>query len=127
LKDGEAVRWDDIKKQIADGVLKTLHQHTTNMEEDNILGRLIESPLDIERRNPAMKEGDMGHIGHFLSQSFSNRPVPGFGRYRTPVDRLYMCGASTHPGVGVNGGSGRAAAQVIMEDLGIEFKKVVAK
>jgi hypothetical protein len=37
-----------------------------------------------------------------------------------------MCGVSTHPGVGINGG-GRATVKVIMEDLGIDFKKVIAK
>lgn len=127
LKDGGTARWDHIKQQLADEILATLREHTTNMGNGNILGRLTESPLDIERRNPAMKEGDMGHIGHFLTQFFSNRPVHGFGQYRTPIKRLYMCGASTHPGLGVTGGPGRAAAQVIMEDLGIEFRKIVAK
>jgi phytoene dehydrogenase-like protein len=42
------------------------------------------------------------------------------------VKKLYMCGASTHPGGGVSGG-GRAMTQVLMEDLGIDFKKVVGR
>jgi len=66
------------------------------------------------------------HIGVYLSQFLTNRPLPGWGQYKTPVKKLYMCGASTHPGGGVSGG-GRAAAQVIMEDMGIDFKKVVGK
>jgi hypothetical protein len=37
-----------------------------------------------------------------------------------------MCGACTHPGMGVTGG-GRAAVQMVMEDLGIDFKKVIKK
>jgi hypothetical protein len=37
-----------------------------------------------------------------------------------------MSGVSTHPGVGINGG-GRATVQVIMDDFGIDFKKVIAK
>jgi len=37
-----------------------------------------------------------------------------------------MHSASTHTGGGVSGG-GRAAVQFIMDDLGIDFKKVVGK
>ena len=84
------------------------------------------SPLDMERYFPAMLEGDLGHSAHFLTQFFANRPLPGWGRYRTPVEKLYMCGASTYPGQGVTGG-GRAAVQIIMEDLGIDFRQVAKK
>lgn len=126
LKDGGAARWDDIKQEIADAVLRTTRQHATNLGAENILGRWISSPLDFERTNPAWQGGDLLHIGAFLSQYLSNRPLLGWGQYRTPVKNLYMCGASTHPGGGVTGG-GRAAVQVIMEDLGIDFKKVIAK
>jgi len=126
LKPGGASRWDAIKDEIADGILETVRQRTTNMGADNILGRHVMSPLDLERYNPAMIEGDVMHIGVYLSQFLTNRPLPGWGQYRTPVKKLYMCGASTHPGGGVSGG-GRAVAQVIMEDMDIDFKKVVGK
>jgi len=96
------------------------------MGQKNILGRWIMTPPDLARRLPSMLSGDIGHIGHFLNQSFANRPLMGWGNYKTPVSKLYMCGASTHPGLGVNGG-GRAAVQVIMEELGIDFRKVIAK
>lgn len=126
LKDGGPSRWDDIKQEVADGILESARQRTTNLGADNILGRWIMSPLDIPRIFPSMLEGDIGHIAHFLTQFFANRPLPGYGHYRTPVEKLYMCGASTHPGMGVTGGA-RAAVQVIMDDLGIDFKKVAKK
>lgn len=126
LKDGGAAGWDKIKQEIGDRVLETVRRHTTNMGPENILGRHINSPLDIERQNPAFWEGSIGHLGMHLSQYLSNRPLPGWSQYRTPVKKLYMCGASTHPGQGVSGG-GRATVQIVMEDLGIDFKKVIAK
>ena len=126
LKEGGPSRWDEIKQEIADAGLETLRQHTTNLGPENILGRFIRTPLDFERCNPAWLTGDANHIGPFLSQMFANRPLPGWGRYRTPVKKLYMCGASTHPGPAVNAAS-RAAMPVIMEDLGIDFKRVIAK
>jgi len=126
LKPGGASRWDAIKQEVADGIMDTVRQRTTNMGPDNILGRHIMSPFDLEKYNPAMIEGDVMHIGVYLSQFLTNRPMPGWGQYKTPVKKLYMCGASTHPGGGVSGG-GRAAAQVIMEELGIDFKKVTGR
>ena len=126
LKDGGAARWDEIKQDVADGILETVREYTTNMGPENILGRWICSPLDLERYNPTVKEGSIHQIGQALSQWMPNRPLPGWTHYRTPVKMLYMCGASTHPGPAVTGG-GRTSVQVIMEDLGIDFKKVIAK
>ena len=126
LKPGGAARWDEVKQEIADGILETVRRHTTNMGPENILGRYIMSPLDLERYNPAMIQGDVMQIGVYLSQFLTNRPLPGWGQYRTPVKKLYMCGASTHPGGGVSGG-GRAVVQVMMEDMDIDFKKVIGR
>ena len=126
LRDGGAAAGDKVKQQVADQVLETARKHCTNLDDRNILGRWIASPLDYERMNPALIEGDIGHIGSFLPQSFGNRPLPGWGQYKTPIQGLYMCGASTHPGVGITGG-GRATVRVIMEDLGIDFKKILGK
>ena len=63
LKPGGAARWDDIKQEIADGILGTVRRHTTNMGDENILGRYIMSPLDLERYNPAMIQGDVMQRG----------------------------------------------------------------
>jgi phytoene dehydrogenase-like protein len=126
LRDGGAAAWDSIKMEMADRVLETARRHCTNLDDKNILGKWTASPLDYERINPALIEGDIGHIGSFLNQSFGNRPLPGWGQYKTPIQGLYMCGASAHPGVGITGG-GRATVRVIMEDLGIDFKKVIGK
>jgi phytoene dehydrogenase-like protein len=63
-------------------------------------------------------------IGHQSFQTLSYRPLAGWN-YKTPIQKLYMAGACTHPGGGVTGG-GRAAVQVVMEDLGIDFRKVVS-
>ena len=126
LKEGGAAKWDGIKQEIANAVLETARQYTTNLGTENILGRWIGTPLDFERYDPAFVNGDFMHIDVSVWQFFANRPLPGWGHYRTPIRKLYLCGASTHPGGGVSGG-GRAAAQVIMEDLGIDFRKVVVK
>jgi phytoene dehydrogenase-like protein len=37
--------------------------------------------------------------------------------YKTHLKGLYLTGASTHPGGGIMGASGRNAARVVLEDL----------
>ena len=118
--------WDEIKEQVADSLLDNLRNHTTNMDDENIIGRWLASPLDYEKLNPAFVNGDGMHLSMHISQLFGNRPLPGM-QYRTPVNKLYMSGASTHPGGTLTGASGRITAQMVMEDLGIDFKKVAAK
>jgi phytoene dehydrogenase-like protein len=125
LKDGGPKKWDEIGKQVYQGFIDDLRGMTTNMGDDNILGSNFLTPLDLERHDNSMKHADIGHIGLYSWQLGGNRPVPGWGQYKTPVNRLYLSGASTHPGSGVTGGSGRNAAHVILEDLGLDFDQVV--
>jgi len=125
LKDGGPSRWDEIREEYAEETLDFLRQYTTNMGPENIIGQWIQSPMDLERHNPAFMHGDFCHIGSYLDQTAGNRPLAGWN-YHTPVKNLYMCGPSTHPGPGIVGG-GRAAVQVVMDDLGIDFEAIINK
>lgn len=125
LADGGAARWDEIREQYADEVLEFLRQYTTNMGPENIIGRWIQSPLDLERHNPSYIKGDFAQIGGYLDQSMGNRPLSGWN-YRTPIGKLFMTGPGTHPGTGVAGG-GRAAVQAVLEELDIDFEDLVSK
>jgi phytoene dehydrogenase-like protein len=73
----------------------------------------VESPTDLERRNPNLVGGDQLAGSHHLSQNFLFRPVPGWARYRTPVKNLYLIGASTWPGAGTGAGSGYMLAKLL--------------
>ena len=126
LEDGSPAGWDKIKDEVGQKMLDNMRIHATNMGDDNILGRWVASPIDYERLDPAFYLGDTMHLSMNLSQLFGNRPLPGW-HYKTPVGKLYMCGASTHPGGTLTGGSGRIVAQLVMEDLGIDFRKVISK
>jgi phytoene dehydrogenase-like protein len=64
-------------------------------------------------------EAPGGHLYHgelTLDQILFMRPVPGWSRYRTPIERLYLCGPGTHPGGGIAGAAGRNAARVILKE-----------
>jgi phytoene dehydrogenase-like protein len=111
--------WDQKKEEVTEGLIKKLNRYAANMVPENILARYTDSPLDLERRNPSFIQGDHEHISHTLSQMAFNRPIPGWSRYRTPIKKLYICGASTHPSGGVTGAA-RVAVQAIINDLGLK-------
>jgi phytoene dehydrogenase-like protein len=71
------------------------------------------SPLDLERENCNLIGGDSVSGSHHLDQNFLFRPVFGWSRYATPVKGLYLVGASTWPGAGVNAGSGFMLAKML--------------
>jgi phytoene dehydrogenase-like protein len=58
--------------------------------------------------------GSLYHGELTLDQILFMRPVPGWSRYRMPLDGLYLCGSGTHPGGGIPGAAGRNAAGEIL-------------
>jgi phytoene dehydrogenase-like protein len=60
------------------------------------------------------------HVEMGLASMFAFRPTPALSGYRVPgLAGLYLAGASTHPGGGVSGNSGRTAARVVLGDRGV--------
>ena len=99
----------------ADRLIETLAEYAPNIA-GAITHRYIQSPLDLER-NLGMRRGNIMHIDMSLDQMFMFRPLPQLSGYKTPIRGLYLTGASTHPGGGVSGASGRNAASVVLADL----------
>jgi len=53
------------------------------------------------------------------TNSCSSARYPGLGRADTPIDRLYLAGASAHPGGAVHGGPGANAARAALARNGM--------
>jgi phytoene dehydrogenase-like protein len=126
LKEGPK-HWDNIKDEVADSLLNHLRRFAPNLTPDKFLGKFIESPLDIERMNPAMWRGSAHAGANNPAQGGNMRPVPGWTNYRMPIDGLYQTGACTAPGGSITGMPGRNAATVILKDFGTSLEEVVAK
>ncbi len=108
--------WDDRQRQIlGDTIINTLAQYAPNLK-DLIRHCQVITPLDWER-DYGLTEGNIYHGEMTLDQLLFMRPVAGYGQYRTPVDRLYLCGSGTHPGGGITGAPGYNAAREILRDL----------
>jgi phytoene dehydrogenase-like protein len=82
----------------------------------SVLDTYVQTPLALEREL-SLPRGNVMHVEMGLASMFGFRPTPALSRYRVPgLDRLYLAGASTHPGGGVSGNSGRAAARAVLAD-----------
>jgi phytoene dehydrogenase-like protein len=117
--------WDAVKEDVADRLFDALAPLATNLSQRIVLGRHVESPLDLERRNPANWRGSCHGGASTPDQSGCYRPVEGWSSYRTPIDRLYQTGACTHPGGSVSGLPGRNCAAVLLEDLGSSLEDAI--
>ncbi|MEJ8572324.1 NAD(P)/FAD-dependent oxidoreductase [Microbaculum marinum] len=105
-----ATDWAGAGQAYADRVVDIIERYAPGTK-DKILARYVETPADLERRNPNLVGGDSLAGSHHLSQNFLFRPVPGWAKYTTPVNGLYLIGASTWPGGGTGAGSGYMLAK----------------
>jgi len=117
LKEGPA-HWDVIKEEVASKVFARLTRVAPNLTPDKILAKFLESPLDIERMNPAMWRGSAHH---------GDRRLPQLLPYKLPIPGLYQTGACTPPGGSITGIPGRNTASVILQDNGTSIEQVVGK
>ena len=85
---------------------------------DLVLSRFVQSPARLEADNPALVHGAVNGGTAQLHQQLIFRPVPGLGGATTPIDRLFLAGASAHPGGGVHGGPGSNAARAALKRAG---------
>ncbi|HVZ21545.1 MAG TPA: NAD(P)/FAD-dependent oxidoreductase [Vicinamibacterales bacterium] len=81
---------------------------------DRVLARSIMGPADFERYNPNIVGGDIAAGVTDLGQLFTR---PTWRTYSTPVRGLYLCSASTPPGVGVHGMCGYFAARRALAEV----------
>jgi phytoene dehydrogenase-like protein len=127
LHEGGPAAWDRMKEEIAEESLRQYRLFYSNLDEDNIIGSLVRSPLDHERDSPAsFLKGDIHGCAPFMYQTVGHRPTPDLGHFRVPgIDSLYLVGPFMHPGGGVFG-AGRATAIQMMDDMGIDYDKVCA-
>ena len=84
--------------------------------KDLVVHAEVRTPHEIENEI-GLTEGNIFQGELTIDQLLFNRPFPGFGQYRMPLQKMYMCGSSTHPGGGVSSACGANAAREILRDL----------
>ncbi|MFH1537624.1 MAG: NAD(P)/FAD-dependent oxidoreductase [bacterium] len=112
--------WEKRQKEIELSLLELWQDYARNMNDENIVMRTSESPLDIERRIPCMARGSIKHGDYSPLQMGYFRPNDLCSSSKTPIEGLYLCGASSYPGGLIIGGPGYIAANTVAEDAGVK-------
>jgi phytoene dehydrogenase-like protein len=109
--------WDDDGRAgaLGDRVVAVLDELAPGLAS-SVRAREVITPLDLEREY-GLSGGHPLHGEQALDQFFLWRPFLGSGRYRLPIDGLYLCGSGAHPGGGITGQPGQNAAREILADM----------
>jgi len=107
--------WDAVGEDEADRIVAELEACAPGFA-DSVLHRHVQTPLDLEREL-GLLGGNVMHVDMALDQMMMWRPAPELAGYRIPnLAGMYLTGASTHPGGGVSGASGRNTAALVLRD-----------
>ena len=106
--------WDDVKEEEAARLIDVACRYAPNLREA-ITDVYIQTPLDIERLH-GMHRGNVMHVEMSFDQMFIFRPTPELSDYAAPVKKLWLTGASMHPGGGIFAASGHNVAQKILRE-----------
>jgi phytoene dehydrogenase-like protein len=104
---------DEVVRSYVERVVALVSEHAPNLPAARLATSVL-APPDLARRNPNFVDGDPYGGATTVDQMLLWRPVPSLRGHRTPVDRLWHIGASTHPGPGLAAGSGTAAALALL-------------
>jgi phytoene dehydrogenase-like protein len=107
--------WDDLAEKEARRLVEAVDRFAPGFA-DSVQRLYVQTPLQLERELSLLR-GNVMHVEMGLASMFAFRPTPALSGYTVPgLPGLYLAGASTHPGGGVSGNSGRTAARVLLAD-----------
>jgi phytoene dehydrogenase-like protein len=112
-----AADWPNQRESFGDAVIGALREYMPNLES-RILHRQVLTPWDLEQVY-GLTEGNIFHGELSLEQLAFLRPVAGWSRWRTPVERLWMCASGTHPGGGIMGAPGALCAKTMLQSRAV--------
>jgi phytoene dehydrogenase-like protein len=107
--------WDALAEQEAQRLIAAVDGFAPGFAA-SVRETYVQTPLALERELSLLR-GNVMHVEMGLASMFAFRPTPALSGYAVPgLPGLYLAGASTHPGGGVSGNSGRTAARVLLAD-----------
>lgn len=107
--------WDgNMEERVTAAILDTLRPYAPNIHE-LVVDMRLQTPASFEN-DLGLIGGDLQHLRVTFDQMMLFRPGLRLSAYRTPIEHLYLTGASTHPGGGITGMPGMNTARAILRD-----------
>ncbi len=116
IKEGPE-HWPQLREAFGDTVVDTMAEYIPGLK-DMILHRQVLTPWDLEQ-SMGLTEGNIFQGELTLEQLLFQRPIAGYAKYKTPIQRLYMCGSGVHPGGGIMGASGELCAKSMLHSKAV--------
>jgi phytoene dehydrogenase-like protein len=104
--------WDERADEVAERLFLAIERHMPNFRRA-LIDYVLLTPADLERRM-SLTDGNIHHVDAIPSQLLWQRPLEELAQYQTPIERLYLCCAGTHPWGEVSGAPGYNAAHAIL-------------
>jgi len=115
LADGRS--WSEAGPEEADRIIAAAERFAPGLT-DSIVHRHVQTPEDLETEL-GLIGGNVMHVEMSLDQMLPMRPHPDLAGHTVPgAEGVFLAGASTHPGGGVIGTSGRTVARLVGRRLG---------
>ena len=120
LADGRP--WSDAGAAEADRIIAAADRFAPGLA-GSIVHRHVQTPEDLETEL-GLIGGNVMHVEMSLDQMLPMRPHPDLRGHTVPgADGIFLAGASTHPGGGVIGTSGRTVARLVGRRFGTSTRR----
>ena len=110
---GDGTWTGDLTKRFVERILAIVERHIPNIPS-SVVGLHAVTPTSLAQFSPNLGPGDPYGGAHDLAQSYLLSPLPAQPSHRTLVPNIFMLGAATWPGHGINGGSGYIVAKQLL-------------
>jgi phytoene dehydrogenase-like protein len=107
--------WPERREEMARRLITQISKYSPNFR-NALQDYVLLTPHDLQTR-VLLTDGNIHHVDISPSQMLWQRPMPELAHYRSPITKLYLCGAGMHPYGEVHGVCGHNAAQTILADL----------
>jgi phytoene dehydrogenase-like protein len=89
---------NDAKEEITEAIMEVIRSVAPNLTPDKIVAKFVNTPYDSSMRNLGFVGGGWYGSRQADDEWYDRRPLPELARYRTPVERLYLCNQTSYPG-----------------------------
>jgi len=122
LAEGGSERWLDYaeRRDVVARRVSLLQRYAPNLTQDKVLWTYLTTPADIQNKFANMVRGSYKQGAYNSLQMGYLRPNAECSHNRTPIEGLYVGGASVAPGGMVLFGPGYNCSNAIAEDFGID-------